>query len=282
MPTIDYDPTDVALYQPGNRRSPFLDGLLRLDDLNAVCAECSRLAYVGFERDADERARLVEALGAAGLKTFQEILDPATDTQAFATTWTDGRPLVAFRGTERNRPTDLRIDADAFFESWPDGVRVHRGFARAYKAVEATVTAVLAKYAGLSPIFTGHSLGAALATLAASRIPGSTLVTFGSPRVGNAAFAELVKRVGNFRHVDCCDLVTRVPPSLPNGYVHCGDAIYIDRNGVIGEVTNADDIDVDRRTAAGYYFLHHALASGDVKVRELADHAPINYIRAFT
>ena len=49
-------------------------------------------------------------------------------------------------------------------------------------------------------ILAGHSLGAALATLAATVFPPALLVTLGSPRVGDAEFvaalAEVARRSG--------------------------------------------------------------------------------------
>src|SRR2546430_3865218 len=38
--------------------------------------------------------------------------------------------------------------------------------------------------------------------------------------------------VDHGRYVDCCDLVTRVPPEFL-GYVHVGALRYIDRNGTV-------------------------------------------------
>jgi len=74
MPSIDYDPSRVALYTAGDRDSVFLSGTYSTA-LRAVCAECARLAYVGFERDPQEKIRLIRSLAAGGLQGFVEILD---------------------------------------------------------------------------------------------------------------------------------------------------------------------------------------------------------------
>lgn len=73
-------------------------------------------------------------------------------------------------------------------------------------------------------IFTGFSLGGALATLTAYHLDYKSreLVTFGSPKVGNSIFVKelegLVKR--NERWVYKKDYVTRLPPG--NYYKHTG------------------------------------------------------------
>ena len=79
---------------------------------------------------------------------------------------------------------------------------------------------------------TGHSLGAAMATLMAARHPQAELVTFGSPRVGDEAFAAQFEDRDVRRYVDCNDVVTMVPPGLI-GYVHAGEMHYIDRFGIV-------------------------------------------------
>ena len=58
-----------------------------------------------------------------------------------------------------------------------------------------------------------HSLGAALATICASRLDAHELYTFGSPRVGNRAFVKEMKNDGiqHYRFVNNNDIVTGVP-----------------------------------------------------------------------
>lgn len=61
-------------------------------------------------------------------------------------------------------------------------------------------------------LLTGHSLGAALATLAATLELSAELITIGSPRVGNDEFVQLRATRAVKRFVNCADIVTRVPP----------------------------------------------------------------------
>jgi pimeloyl-ACP methyl ester carboxylesterase len=105
---------------------------------------------------------------------------------------------------------------------------VHRGFREALDLVWDDVARALG---GRPCRFAGHSLGAALATLAAARYPAvGPLYTFGSPRVGDAAFAESV-RVPCYRFVNNSDFVTGLPP--PVRYRHVGELVHFDERGVL-------------------------------------------------
>lgn len=80
-------------------------------------------------------------------------------------------------------------------------------------------------------VITGHSLGGAVATLAAAvfRKQGLelTLYTFGSPRVGNEALAKYISASGtNFRVTHLNDPVPRLPP-LTLGYRHIEPEYHI-------------------------------------------------------
>lgn len=108
------------------------------------------------------------------------------------------------------------------------------------------------------PLFiTGHSLGGALATIAAKKLTHkggiASCYTFGSPRVGNVDWAVGIK-TPVYRVVNAVDPVTMMPPSgvfieiscwilnvIPHfgsviktllrskfgGYYHCGDMKYL-------------------------------------------------------
>ncbi len=114
--------------------------------------------------------------------------------------------FVAFRGTESKG--DAITDLDTRRVRWLEGVTVHRGFLRAFDLLRPQLAP------GPAPVFCGHSLGGALATIAAAHYGCAALVTFGCPRVGDARFAQLVEsRAGEIRrYVHNNDVVPRVPP----------------------------------------------------------------------
>lgn len=282
MPAIDYDATMIALTMPGERDSVLGMPGFTGTSVEALCAECARLAYVGFDRSSRERQRLDDSLATIGMAPSTVIVDAGTDTQAFGSTLPDGRRIVAFRGTQPNRLKDLITDGKASMVPWISLTRVHQGFSEAFTAIRPSVAGFLA--GGGGAVVTGHSLGAALATLAASVFPGAALVTFGSPRVGDQAFVDLLGNSAHSqrRYVDCCDVIPTLPPPFPGFYVHSGDEIYVDRSGVIPKSISIIDKAMDRVAANCDYGLRYTARHGDVPVREFADHAPINYVRAFS
>ncbi|MCA8974955.1 MAG: lipase family protein [Planctomycetes bacterium] len=186
--------------------------------------------------------------------------------------------VVCYRGTEPSRIEDWVADARFKLQQDPDnpGNRVHGGFARALSATFDQLEASRKKLPGGGRlVFTGHSLGAALATLHACRhaeLPATHLVTFGSPRVGDIAFAaELNAKLGlrSQRFVNGRDIVTRVPPRL-SGFDHIGKVRYFDDRGVL----QADSADWFR-------WLADALdAAADLRSagRTISDHAMELYI----
>lgn len=304
MPRIPFDPTNVSLTKPGLRETVFQDERYRRAGLDALCAECARLAYVDFDVvPGPGMRRLTEALALVGCAAPTPIIDTRTGTQAYATVTKEGRVLVSFRGTQAfaslgdavrailssreaqpDEIKDLLRDANAWLVPWTPGGQVHKGFAEGFGAVSAQVKAELHRAtSSLPPIFTGHSLGAALATLAASEVKGATLVTFGSPRVGDASFVATLDSTAIRRYVDCSDIVTKVPPALPGFYTHCdGELLYIDRNGDVRRDASTAGKFVDQVSASVAYFARYAFRKGNVVLRSLANHSPINYIRAFT
>jgi len=204
--------------------------------------------------------------------------------------------VVSFRGTEPDDPSDLAADANLLPEPWSDASgrpigKVHRGFAQALlegngqgKLLQDLVGRLGSlRTEPLHMLLTGHSLGAALATLAASHLATGDsagdlrLYTFGSPRVGDGAFAQAMKTVDHTRCVNCCDLVTRIPPER-FGYVHTGTLNYIDGEGKPRGAVSDEEIAGDRFKAVAYYLVRYSYLPGTVWVREMADHSPINYL----
>jgi pimeloyl-ACP methyl ester carboxylesterase len=158
--------------------------------------------------------------------------------------------VVVFRGSES--PTNLdgfkdwlltnannllvipdgRIGTD--FASAGVGARFHRGFMEALAEIwDPLAEAVQQAWDELErPLWvTGHSLGGAIALLAAWRfqrhfIPIHEVVTFGAPMIGNAAAAHAFEQEFPdkiFRYVDIEDPVPLLPAVslVANAYDHC-------------------------------------------------------------
>lgn len=184
---------------------------------------------------------------------------------------------LVLRGT--NDPTDWLTDFRVIPAGWAGHGDVHKGFAKALEVIWDKVTGSLDKNVPADcPLFiTGHSLGAALATLAASLRKPRGLYTFGSPRVGDKDFGATLSGVGVFRVANNRDMVTTVPPPLP--FRHVGELHYITHEG--GMLVNPDDDAVARDRLKRDRF---SFASFDFKKlftdapEPIADHAPVNYV----
>nr|CAD2188393.1 unnamed protein product [Meloidogyne enterolobii] len=98
-----------------------------------------------------------------------------------------------------------------------------------------------AKYVRDSGRITGHSLGGALASLAAAKIVHSKaipqerikLVTFGQPRTGDSGFASgMASSLSfyNYRVTRARDLVVHVPPRVFQDYAHYRTEIFYDND----------------------------------------------------
>ncbi len=281
---MHYDSTRDGLYRPYTR--PPLDAGLFAGKRDALCAELSRLAYFAFP---PRTSALPQALADHGLGEIACFEDVSTHTQAIAGMDGSRTAFIAFRGTQSGieNIVDLIIDLKAWHLNWDGPGKIHTGFGEAYCGkpgsgevpVRKQVRDWIAAAGPARLVLTGHSLGAALATLCAIDHPAAELVTIGSPRVGNADFVAAFAGRNARRYVDCCDAVTLVPP--PVGYRHVGDAIYIDRNGRVHDPAPGNlQIGADRAKARLDYVPLAMAGWNNVNLRDLADHAPVNYVSA--
>ncbi|GEM_PF-6033923 len=150
-------------------------------------------------------------------------------TQAFFAK-RDDWAILSFRGTEKGDPSDLPTDLDIDPVRWNNGAmltgpRVHRGFKSGLERIWPEVSAAVAKFRQDHPTaevsITGHSLGGALANVAAASLasdPNLSLYTFGCPFTGNPEFNQIVRTNVKdhwYRYVDGNDLVAHVPPGVP-------------------------------------------------------------------
>jgi len=169
------------------------------------------------------------------------------DTQGFVAESNDAI-LVAFRGTQPNRPMDWFADFRATCDPWDhtNAGKVHSGFYSALRKVWGVTLANgeilprrLVNRGSKTVWITGHSLGGALAELCAaqalfvSKIPVQGVYTFGQPRVGTKDFADAVNAKlgsGIFRFVNDRDIVPRVP-LFSMGFCHYGGQRFFDHAG---------------------------------------------------
>jgi Lipase (class 3) len=248
----------------------------------------ARLAYCQLDTSfAFDQARIRKVL--AGIqftdcKFFESATMPgAGGSHTFLAL--DGNHKIAvlsFRGTDKDDPTDLGDDLDIRPQPWQGPGAVHSGFDKALQEVWQGAQGIKAALDTLREyqfLFTGHSLGAAMATLASSLQKPKSLYTIGSPRVGDKAFVAGLAGLDNHRYVDCCDLVTSVPPEA-FGYAHIAGKIqYINFKRDVQQLDPNDPyIGTDQAKAEEDYLEHCAWRIGDVALRPLADHAPVNYV----
>jgi triacylglycerol lipase len=194
--------------------------------LAKVTVRLSQLAYRSSEQAALDAARL-------GLTNFHWFTNRST--QAFAATDAD-HLYAAFRGTEAN-PIDWTQNARFNPMVGEFGGRIHTGFRSGIDEVWEDVLTVAAA-TGKPVVLTGHSLGGALAVLAAARIQEAghrvgAVYTFGQPRVGHGDFSfGYSSRLSDvtYRLINHIDLVTRIPLLL-QGYRHSGQRVYFDASG---------------------------------------------------
>jgi hypothetical protein len=185
-------------------------------------AELSRLSYRNSRRTVElQRVGLREAafLSLGGTQCL--IAVPATDEPHAA--------LCVFRGSDEPRDwwTNLQVVPDP----WPEGGEVHKGFHDAFRDAWSAVAPALDAL-GLPELFGGHSLGGALALLAASIRRPAGVYAFGAPRVGDDRFAATLVGVPTFRLRHGRDVVPSLPPSTPAlHFAQPGEGVHLDAVG---------------------------------------------------
>ncbi|KAI9183724.1 hypothetical protein H9P43_004642 [Blastocladiella emersonii ATCC 22665] len=156
--------------------------------------------------------------------------------------------IISFRGSVNSANWIDNLQVSKVDYPWPRpagvntvGVSVHKGFTDVYKVVRDKLLSTLKSTAAANPdfevVFTGHSLGGAVATLAATDAVGTgtvparriRIINFGAPRVGNKEFGTMLGNLG-FAGIDRLvnenDIVPHIPPQF-SGYWHSAGEKYI-------------------------------------------------------
>jgi len=174
----------------------------------------------------------------SGFVVHDVIDDSLTSTQVYVG-YQGSTVVVAFRGSTdiTNWILNLEVFTPINYPTSVSGAQVHGGFYASYIAVSATlltkVNALISSIHATGIIFTGHSLGGALATLASVdfhthlSIP-ITSYTFGSPRVGNTAFATYYDSIlpNTYRSTFKDDIVVHLPPTSMQSFHHVAQEIW--------------------------------------------------------
>jgi hypothetical protein len=190
----------------------------------------------------------IEAADTNTLTEFENSL--ASDVTGFVATDSTNKLIVlSFRGsrsvrnwlTNFNFPTVVTticptcVASTGFWSSWLE----------AQDKVLAAIEEARAQYPDYKIVATGHSLGGALASIAAGvlRSQGTTvdLYTYGAPKVGFESLAKYLSQTDmgqTFRVTHKADPVPKLPPALL-GYRHISPEYYI-KSGNGANVTAVD------------------------------------------
>ena len=175
--------------------------------------------------------------------SFSFISNKAKDTELYAIKKQDTLYIV-FRGTEINSRQDRFTDY-LFFPYSPcplnNKIKVHRGFYNSFKSIELELTNYIFSARPSKIIFTGHSLGGALALLSSYFLSKTlfhtnkfikSVITFGAPKVGNKYFVADYKQQYFYNSILCVVNNSDIVPQLPLFfYQPVGNIIYINRFG---------------------------------------------------
>ncbi len=143
--------------------------------------------------------------------------------------------MIIFRGTQR---TTEWIGDIVLFQNNYEGFansKIHSGFANIYNKLAQQIHQIASQLNPSVPCYiSGHSLGSALATLAAIDLAQKfpklkeqiRLYTYGGPRVGNPTFAQMHSQMvpNSYRIFNLADTIPLSPPTVfrKDVYVHVG------------------------------------------------------------
>lgn len=165
--------------------------------------------------------------------------ETATDVTGYvAVDHTNKMIIVSFRGSTTVDAWITNFDFDTTNTDICSGCTAHHGFWNSWVDARDRVTPAVKQASTTYPSYkiavVGHSLGGAIASLAAASLRNSgltvALYNFGSPRIGGSKISSYISNQpgGNFRVTHWNDPVPKVP-LLTMGYVHISPEYYINK-----------------------------------------------------
>lgn len=210
-----------------------------------------------------------DACANVSLASPRVVVNASSDALALVARTADGC-LLAFRGSA----TPLNYLEDAtFFPASPypacEGCAVHSGFHDTWRSVAPAVAAEIADLGCARLEILGHSLGGAMAALAAyelaATIDVARVYTYGQPRVGNAAWAAAFAalELDYARVVLYKDAVPHLPMDdmFWEGWTHAMPEIYY--NATAPGAYRACDDAADARCSYGWNLVETLLHTCD-------------------
>lgn len=238
-------------------------GDLSLGERSLVAARLAQLAYANI-KDSEQP---IKDIGFSSAKLLAHDGAECLVVRSRTDMW------IAFRGTEPTKINDVMADLKVIKNSAVAGGKVHGGFQDEVNDLWPQILAELEQNSQLKNpkdvYMCGHSLGAAMATISASRHQPKELFTFGSPRVGGRRFIKNVA-CEHHRFVNNNDIVTKVPPAILR-FKHHGTLHYFNAYGQLRTLTSWQAVkDIFRGIWAswkqGKFF------------DALTDHSMVNYV----
>jgi triacylglycerol lipase len=227
LPDDQYIPTAFARFSAADRS---------ILDVARAMMWLSQLAY-----ESDDLEKIEKIGGRWSLAAINSFRQPAITVLPMSITRglvakKDAVTIICFTGSDPLVLPDWVTD----FTIRITAEHLHEGFQDAVAAVWDDLAPVFdsAKASGSPLMFAGHSLGGALAVVAAERalreqkIQTADIYTFGAPRVGSAAFASQYGALADttYRFIHGEDIVPTVPP-VEFGFQHVGHHLHCPSGG---------------------------------------------------
>jgi hypothetical protein len=263
------------------------------DTLNNNIYHLSRIACLAYESESKFRM-LAEQWGyesdQASFSNYHFIFKDGI--QVIALTDKD-KICLSFRGavTSLKSYADVNFTQIHFAKLDEKSIKVHAGFYNALFKIwsdvsdylEQQVAKLTANQCRPKLYITGHSLGGALASIAAFLVKHNTnlsiletvLCTFGQPRCGNQEFANFLQRNLEYyyRVVNSLDIIPKAPLNKTQDYVHAGKFIWLNHAGLSFD-QNAYDQALNEKNI---YNKQQAQTNPMQYLQHLSDHSMTDY-----